>query len=165
MSIPKLSWNAKDHKKKRKTCPRCQEMKSESDFSFCSSTKDNLSGYCKKCSSEYNKIHKQKTQAEIKESITKNIKERTDLKHKGVIEKFHKYDVFERDRYICQYCRCKTSFNHKNHLHPKYPSLDHIIPRAKGGDHTMKNTQCLCRKCNNIKSKNQRQDQLLLFGY
>ena len=34
---------------------------------------------------------------------------------------------------------------------PTYPTLDHIIPLAKGGTHTWNNVQCACAMCNSEK--------------
>jgi 5-methylcytosine-specific restriction endonuclease McrA len=34
---------------------------------------------------------------------------------------------------------------------PNSPELDHIIPLAKGGDHTKSNVQCVCASCNRKK--------------
>lgn len=95
--------------------------------------------------------------------IKKNHKYRA-LKKGATIHRFNPIDVFSRDRYICQACGCKTRPDY-NRFHPKYPNLDHIVPLSKGGEHSIKNAQCLCRQCNIEKSNNQKQDQLLLFGW
>ncbi len=58
--------------------------------------------------------------------------------------------VYERDRGICQLCGDKIYFN----LDPndnKYPSIDHIVPLAKGGLHSWDNVQLACRICNSLK--------------
>jgi len=44
--------------------------------------------------------------------------------------------VFARDKHRCQYCRGPAE------------SLDHVIPRAKGGGHTWENVVACCRRCN-----------------
>ncbi len=101
---------------------------------------------------------------EGKKSFKKsNLKYRARIKG-ATPSNFHAAEVFQRDGYICQNCRCKTRPDFKNTVHPKYPNLDHIIPLSKGGDHSMRNTQCLCRDCNIKKNNGQKQDQLLLFG-
>lgn len=59
--------------------------------------------------------------------------------------------VYERDKGICQLCGDKIYFN----LDPndnKYPSIDHIVPLAKGGLHSWDNVQLACRICNTLKS-------------
>lgn len=43
------------------------------------------------------------------------------------------------------------------------PELDHIVSLAEGGEHSMRNTQCLCRKCNQEKGVTTK-GQLRLFG-
>lgn len=58
--------------------------------------------------------------------------------------------VYERDKGICQLCGDKINFN----LDPndnKYPSIDHIVPLAKGGLHSWDNVQLACRICNSLK--------------
>ena len=63
--------------------------------------------------------------------------------------------VFHRDNNFCQYW-------HKDSLGKKFKykctiedrTLDHIIPRSKGGPNTFENTVCACRHCNNIIKKN-----------
>jgi 5-methylcytosine-specific restriction endonuclease McrA len=44
--------------------------------------------------------------------------------------------VFSRDRGECQYCGRPAE------------SIDHVIPRAKGGQHTWENVVAACRPCN-----------------
>jgi len=44
--------------------------------------------------------------------------------------------VFARDGHRCQYCSAGAE------------SIDHIIPRSKGGEHTWENVVAACRRCN-----------------
>ena len=47
--------------------------------------------------------------------------------------------VFGRDRGECQYCGAAAD------------SLDHVIPRSRGGGHTWDNVVACCRRCNSRK--------------
>lgn len=49
-------------------------------------------------------------------------------------------EVLRRDRHSCQYCGST-----------KRLTLDHIIPRSKGGQHTWDNVVTACEKCNCFK--------------
>lgn len=71
--------------------------------------------------------------------------------------------VFDRDAWRCQACGCKTPKGLRGTCDPKAPELDHIVPISKGGEHSYRNTQCLCRSCNAAKSDGLG-GQLLLFG-
>lgn len=51
--------------------------------------------------------------------------------------------VYIRDRYRCQYCG--------EHKHAKDLTLDHILPRAQGGESTPANLVTACVKCNQRK--------------
>lgn len=44
--------------------------------------------------------------------------------------------VFGRDAHLCQYCGGQAE------------SLDHVLPRSRGGDHTWENVVACCRPCN-----------------
>jgi 5-methylcytosine-specific restriction endonuclease McrA len=57
------------------------------------------------------------------------------------IVKLTKAEVFRRDKYTCQYCGKKTSTL----------TIDHVIPRSKGGSHTWENLVAACPSCNHRK--------------
>lgn len=50
-------------------------------------------------------------------------------------------EVLRRDRHACQYCGST-----------KHLTLDHVIPRSKGGKHTWDNVVTACEGCNSRKS-------------
>lgn len=66
-------------------------------------------------------------------------------------ESFDPLDVLKRDNWTCQICGVKTPKKYRGTCDDRAPELDHIIPLALGGEHSMRNTQCLCRKCNGAK--------------
>lgn len=50
---------------------------------------------------------------------------------------FSKKNVFRRDHYSCQYCGAAGEL-----------TLDHIVPRSRGGRTNWDNIVCCCRRCN-----------------
>ncbi len=59
--------------------------------------------------------------------------------------------LYMRDQGICQICGRHIDFDCDNNS-DYYPSIDHIIPIAKGGMHQWDNVQLACRMCNSLKS-------------
>ena len=64
--------------------------------------------------------------------------------------------IYERDNYTCQICSRKCLSKAKFHkatraIHPRSPSIDHIIPMCRGGDHVESNLQTACWQCNTLK--------------
>lgn len=55
-------------------------------------------------------------------------------------------NVFRRDHYTCQYCG--------EMLSKDYETLDHIIPKCRGGKHSWKNVVACCKQCNARKADN-----------
>jgi 5-methylcytosine-specific restriction endonuclease McrA len=55
-----------------------------------------------------------------------------------------KRNVYRRDGNRCQYCGC--------HLNSKNSSIDHVMPRSRGGGHTWNNIVSACKPCNRKKS-------------
>ena len=62
-------------------------------------------------------------------------------------------NVFVKFNGVCQCCNKKLTFDCDCNDN-KYPSIDHIKPLSKGGNHTWSNIQLLCRGCNIDKSNN-----------
>jgi 5-methylcytosine-specific restriction endonuclease McrA len=56
---------------------------------------------------------------------------------------FSRSNVYCRDNYICQYCKQMFSY--------KELTLDHVIPKSKGGKTEWTNVVSACKKCNNQK--------------
>ena len=54
-------------------------------------------------------------------------------------------EMLEEQDNMCIYCGRKFGEDLP-------PTLDHIIPLSKGGEHTRENAQMLCRSCNSKKS-------------
>ena len=55
--------------------------------------------------------------------------------------KLTKAEVFRRDNYTCQYCGRRTS----------KLTVDHVIPRSLGGNHSWNNLVAACPECNHRK--------------
>jgi hypothetical protein len=55
--------------------------------------------------------------------------------------------VFQRDEWACWLCDQKCNPN-AVYPDPAYPTLDHITPVSKGGEHSYANCRCACLKCN-----------------
>ena len=56
--------------------------------------------------------------------------------------KLSRREVFVRDGYRCQYCAKYT----------RDLTLDHVVPRSRGGLHTWENVASACKKCNHRKA-------------
>ncbi len=53
--------------------------------------------------------------------------------------------ILMRDRFTCQYC-------HRVATAPKSLTLDHVVPRSRGGGSTWENLVACCYPCNNRKA-------------
>lgn len=99
----------------------------------------------KYCSDKCKNINKKKTNSSIRKRCRKY----------GVYydPSVKSVDVFKRDHYICQICgiECITNDDKWGYVGPYSPSIDHIVPLAKGGTHTWGNTQCTHIICNSYK--------------
>ncbi|PZC43528.1 MAG: 5-methylcytosine-specific restriction endonuclease McrA [Chloroflexi bacterium] len=58
------------------------------------------------------------------------------------VRRLSRIGVFVRDKHKCQYCG----------VHSKTLTLDHVIPRSKGGQHEWDNLVSACNSCNNKKA-------------
>lgn len=74
----------------------------------------------------------------------------------AVVEVFDPVDVLERDGWRCHLCRASTPRRLRGTYHPRAPELDHVMPLARGGEHSRANTACACRACNGAKGAHPR---------
>jgi len=63
------------------------------------------------------------------------IKRYINVPYKGVV--LTRHNIFKRDNYECQYCGVSKEL-----------TLDHLVPRSKGGKSSWKNLVTACKKCN-----------------
>ncbi|MFN8509006.1 MAG: HNH endonuclease [Deinococcaceae bacterium] len=66
---------------------------------------------------------------------------------------FSRGNVLRRDGYACQYCGKKTDL-----------TLDHVVPRSRGGPHTWENVVTACRSCNQRKGNRSPEEAGLTLG-
>ena len=52
----------------------------------------------------------------------------------------------------CYLCGRTMLFNPRDNASPLYATLEHVIPRSKGGQKTWDNIKLSCRECNSDKS-------------
>ena len=60
------------------------------------------------------------------------------------------YKLIERDGGCCYLCGDDVLFSY-NFNHPKYPTIEHVVPISKGGTHSWDNVMVACRDCNTRK--------------
>ena len=88
-------------------------------------------------------------------TCSKNVaaKLRRAIKRGVTVERFNHADVFVRDGWVCYLCAQPVNRD-TPWPDPWSPSLDHVIPLAAGGSHSLENTRCTHLRCN--LSKNDR---------
>ncbi len=84
-------------------------------------------------------IHSQTTS--IKAPSVIRLVEYINIPHKRVV--LSRKNILIRDKYTCQYCGKKFP--------PSELTIDHIIPKSKGGHTTWDNVVTCCKRCNNKK--------------
>ena len=57
--------------------------------------------------------------------------------------KYSRKNILARDKMICQYCSIKCT--------TKTATLDHVVPKSRGGENSWTNLVTCCKKCNNKK--------------
>jgi predicted nucleic acid-binding Zn ribbon protein len=64
------------------------------------------------------------------------------------IETFSPLEVLRRDNWTCYICGVETPETLRGTYEDNAPEVDHIIPIAVGGAHSLDNVACACRRCN-----------------
>lgn len=62
------------------------------------------------------------------------------VNRKYLAPRFRKHVLFNRDGWSCQYCGTKLDWHSV--------TVDHIVPRSKGGGTSWKNCVAACKRCN-----------------
>lgn len=65
----------------------------------------------------------------------------SDPKRKWKVPPVNRREVLRRDTHTCQYCGSSKTL-----------TLDHVLPRSRGGAHTWDNVVTACEPCNSFKS-------------
>lgn len=76
--------------------------------------------------------------------------ERKMRQRKAYVERVTLPYLLQRDAMTCGICGKKVRIN-VDYLHPRVATIDHIVPLAKGGEHSKRNTQLAHRECNSLK--------------
>jgi 5-methylcytosine-specific restriction endonuclease McrA len=73
------------------------------------------------------------------------------LERNAFVAPVNRTEVYERDQWTCQLCREPVA-RAEVVPHPQAPTIDHIVPLARGGTHEPANVQLAHYRCNSIKS-------------
>jgi 5-methylcytosine-specific restriction endonuclease McrA len=65
------------------------------------------------------------------------------IKLPRIQRKLSRFEIFNRDRFTCQYCGRET----------RELTLDHVVPRSRGGQHSWENLVSACIPCNHRKGE------------
>ena len=90
--------------------------------------------------SNYNeKVHSPSTSLDLPSII----KIKTYIKNNSMAVELSRKNVLVRDNYICQYCKKQS----------KSLTVDHVVPKFKGGQDSWENLVAACKNCNQIKGE------------
>lgn len=116
-----------------------------------SATSGRKSATCNACK------HENERQARRRAKIRYGRNHRQRARHHGVkYISFPVRTIYERDGWQCQLCGKqvlpKASYRKRDgKIHPRSPTIDHIVPMCKGGNHEPTNCQTACFSCNTEK--------------
>lgn len=112
---------------------------------------------CKECGDDFTPEYGERRTAYCSERcqrkyIRRNTKYRRRARMKEqYVEPVSLKKIMERDNYICQLCNEPVDMSKEGTSDKLAPSLDHIIPLSKGGEHSYANTQLAHHYCNSCK--------------
>lgn len=148
----------------------CRKAKARQDGYKSSKAKKVLKARpCKECGAMFTPEYGNKKRCFCSEFCChKNVRRRRKQKerarmHGAKVENVNAMEVFARDGWRCQICMKKLKKKDRGTHKDAAPELDHIVPLCVGGEHSYRNTQCVCRKCNGDKGARVI-GQLRMFG-
>lgn len=75
---------------------------------------------------------------------------RANMQSNGPVDRINSLKVYARDNWQCHLCGQAVPAD-AHYLDPHAPTLDHVIPLARGGTHTLANVKLAHRACNTLK--------------
>ena len=115
---------------------------------------------CQFCNQEFTQTRPSQRNHDICSSVAEKAGQRRHRFRRRALERAAKvelvdpYDVLIRDGWTCQLCGIATPAELRGTYEDNAPEVDHIVPLAAGGEHSMVNMQCACRRCNLAKGAN-----------
>lgn len=82
------------------------------------------------------------------------------MRMKGDIDFITLRELADRDKNVCHICKRKVDWSDFGYtpyftVGPDYPSIDHLKPLARGGEHKWNNVKLAHHRCNSIKNCNE----------
>ena len=74
-----------------------------------------------------------------------------------------RWTIYDRDNFRCYICQVKVATGGRNN-NWRQATIDHVVPRNRGGQHAEYNLRCCCRRCNSKKNKRLLSEHLLIIG-
>lgn len=127
------------------------------------------SGKCRVCGEPFLSPHTDVTCSEScrdawrKDGRRRGKQVRRARKMKAFVSPVYPLKVYERDGYTCWLCGDPIAMDEKV-PHPMAPTIDHVIPLAKGGEHSPRNVRAAHFLCNCSKSDSLVESQIPLFA-
>lgn len=129
---------------------KADEQMSFNQCVICNNLFFSVNNRIKTCSE---RCHKTYANWQGKDKRLKKIKDRLVDKDISLI------NLYKRDKGICWICKGECDYKDYETtedgyfiVHDNYPSIDHVIPLAKGGEHSWDNVKLAHHRCNTLKS-------------
>lgn len=154
-----------------KPCPRCGREVLRRDSYYCN--REDCQAPCIEegcdlegktrglCKSHYNKWWRETNPEEWQAQRARGRFKRRVLEESAYVEDVYRWEIMERDNWTCHLCTKKIPKD-VEYPHPKYGSLDHLVPVSLGGEHSKRNIAAAHLRCNIIKGNRAAGEQLAI---
>lgn len=105
---------------------------------------------CAPCKAEIVRAKRKTDAHKARKRIEKGI--RRARTRAAITERIDPKQLFAKDGWKCYLCGIDTPMSLMGTNHGDAPTVDHVVPLARGGHHVWSNVRCACRSCNSRKS-------------
>lgn len=95
--------------------------------------------------------HRRRTRCPMSRALHRQRRDAQKRLYGGKVNAVNAKVVFQRDGGRCQICGATLSWGLRGSYKAAAPEVDHIIPLSGGGEHSYRNVQLACRRCNLLK--------------